>query len=106
MKAFINILIVGTLVLMVFGMCLQEQTRQEMIQIQNEFVSQQQAMIIQQQQDMAFVKDHLNGIYMTARADNSRTYTIMDTLIRIFHYAKPHKGPTWNCPECEDLRKK
>ena len=99
MKVFINILIVGTFVLMVFGMYLQEQTRQEMIQTQR-------AMIIQQQQDMAFVKDHLDGIYMTARADNSRTYTIMDTLIRIFHYAKPHKGPTWNCPECEDLRKK
>ena len=66
---------------------------------------QQQVVIDQQQEDMAFIKDHLDGIYNTAVTDNSRTYTIMDTIIRIFHYAKPHKGPTWNCPECEDIRK-
>ena len=30
----------------------------------------------------------------------------MDTIIRIFHYAKPHKGPVWNCPECSDIMKK
>jgi len=72
---------------------------------QNELIRQQQAVVIQQQEDMAFVKDHLEGIYMAARAENSRTYTIMDTIIRIFHYAKPHEGPTWNCPECEDIRK-
>ena len=66
---------------------------------------QQQAVIDQQQKDMAFIKDHLDGIYTTAVTDNSRTYTIMDTIIRIFHYAKPHKGSTWNCPECEDIRK-
>jgi len=66
---------------------------------------QQQVVIDQQQKDMAFIKDHLDGIYRTATTDNSRTYTIMDTIIRIFHYAKPHKGPTWNCPECEDIKK-
>jgi len=68
-------------------------------------IKQQQIVIKQQKEDMALVKDHLEGIYTTARADNSRTYTIMDTIIRIFHYAKPHKGPTWNCPECEDIIK-
>ena len=66
---------------------------------------QQQVVIDQQQKDMAFIRDHLDGIYRTATTDNSRTYTIMDTIIRIFHYAKPHKGPTWNCPECEDIKK-
>jgi hypothetical protein len=66
---------------------------------------QQQVVIDQQQKDMAFIRDHLDGIYRTATTDNSRTYTIMDTIIRIFHYAKPHRGPTWNCPECEDIRK-
>ena len=66
---------------------------------------QQQVVIDRQEQDMAFIKDHLDGIYNTAVTDNSRTYTIMDTIIRIFHYAKPHNGPTWNCPECEDIKK-
>ena len=66
---------------------------------------QQQTVIRQQQEDMVFVRDHLDGIYVASRADNARTYTIMDTIIRIFHYAKPHEGPTWNCPECEDIRK-
>ena len=66
---------------------------------------QQQVVIDRQEQDMAFIKDHLDGIYNTAVTDNSRTYTIMDTIIRIFHYAKPHNGSTWNCPECEDIRK-
>jgi len=66
---------------------------------------QQQGVIKQQQEDMVFVRDHLEGIYTASRADNARTYTIMDTIVRIFHYAKPHKGPTGNCPECEDIRK-
>ena len=34
-----------------------------------------------------------------------RTYTNC-LLIRVFHYAKPHKSPVWNCPECADIRKK
>ena len=30
----------------------------------------------------------------------------MDTLIRVFHYAKPHRGPVYGCPECSDIKKK
>ena len=65
---------------------------------------QQQAVIQKQEEDMALIKDHLEGLYTNSAVENSRTYTIMDTIIRIFHYAKPHKGSTWNCPECEDIR--
>lgn len=66
---------------------------------------QQQGVIQKQEDDMDLIKDHLEGLYRNSAVENSRTYTIMDTIIRIFHYAKPHKGPTWNCPECEDIRK-
>lgn len=67
---------------------------------------QQQMVIQKQEQDMAFIKDNLEGLYTNSAAENARTYTIMDTIIRIFHYAKPHKGPTWNCPECSEIRDK
>ena len=30
----------------------------------------------------------------------------MDTLIRVFHNAKPHRGSVGGCPECADLRKR
>jgi|TARA_B100000029_G_scaffold210111_1_gene207917 hypothetical protein len=67
---------------------------------------QQQVVIDRQEQDMAFIKEHLEDIYGNSARENARTYTIMDTIIRIFHYAKPHKGPTWNCPECSEIHDK
>jgi hypothetical protein len=67
---------------------------------------QQQMVIDRQEQDMAFIKEHLEDIYGNSARENARTYTIMDTIIRIFHYAKPHKGPTWNCPECSEIHDK
>jgi hypothetical protein len=67
---------------------------------------QQQTVIQKQEQDMAFIKDNLEGLYTNSARENARTYTIMDTIIRIFHYAKPHKGPTWNCPECSEIHDK
>lgn len=53
-----------------------------------------------------FIKDNLESVYTLMKGDSSRLYTIMDTEIRILHYAKPHKEPMWCCPECEDIRKK
>lgn len=49
------------------------------------------------------VEDEIENIYVLLQQINSREYTMMDTMIRIFHYAKPHKGPTWNCPECAEI---
>ena len=67
---------------------------------------QQQVVIDRQEQDMAFIKEHLEDIYGNTARENARAYTIMDTIIRILHYAKPNKGPTWNCPECAEIHDK
>ena len=49
------------------------------------------------------VEDEVENIYVLIQQINAREYTMMDTMIRIFHYAKPHEGPTRNCPECADI---
>lgn len=49
------------------------------------------------------VEDEVENIYVLIQQINAREYTMMDTMIRIFHYTKPHKGPTWNCPECAEI---
>ena len=49
------------------------------------------------------IEDHLNSIYTLMKSGNARLYTIMDTQIRIFHYAKPHKEPVWACTECAEI---
>lgn len=49
------------------------------------------------------VEDEVENIYVLIQQINAREYTIMDTMIRTFHYVKPHKGPTWNCPECAEI---
>jgi hypothetical protein len=67
---------------------------------------QQQITIQRQEDDMVIIEDHLEGLYTNSARENARTYTIMDTIIRIFHYTKPHKGPIRGCPECSDIMKK
>ena len=69
-------------------------------------IDQQQLVIDQETKDRKFVSENIEDIYKLSVLDSVRGYVTMDTLIRVFHYAKPHKSPTWNCPECEDIRKK
>lgn len=38
-------------------------------------------------------------------ANNNSIFVIQDTLIRIFHYTKPHKEPINGCPECAEFIK-
>jgi len=52
------------------------------------------------------VNGHADDIYVLMRSDSARQYTIMDTIIRVFHYAKPHKSPAWACPECAEIHEK
>ena len=49
------------------------------------------------------VEDEVENIYVLIQQINAREYTMMDTMIRIFHYAKPHEGPTRGCPECSEI---
>ena len=69
-------------------------------------IDQQQLVIDQETKDRKFVSENIKDIYKLSVLDSVRGYVTMDTLIRVFHYAKPHKSPTWNCPECEVIRKK
>ena len=69
-------------------------------------IDQQQLVIDQETKDRKFVSENIKDIYKLSVLDSVRGYVTMDTLIRVFHYAKPHKSPTWNCPECADIRKK
>jgi hypothetical protein len=46
---------------------------------------------------------HAEDVYVLMKSDSARLYTIMDTQIRTFHYAKPHIGPTRGCPECAEI---
>lgn len=52
------------------------------------------------------ISNNAEDTYTLLASDGARLYTIMDTLIRIFHYAKPHKQPAWNCPECSEIHEK
>ena len=73
---------------------------------QQDIIHQQQIAIKAHQKDAEFIKEHVEDIYKLFVLDAVRGYVTMDTLIRVFHYAKPHKSPVWNCPECADIRKK
>lgn len=37
---------------------------------------------------------------------NQTMGVMMDTQIRIFHYAKPHDAPIYGCPECAEILRK
>lgn len=69
-------------------------------------IDQQQLIIDQEDSDRKFVVEHIEDIYKLSVLDSVRGYVTMDTLIRVFHYAKPHKGSVGGCPECADLRKR
>jgi hypothetical protein len=49
-------------------------------------------------------KKDLEDVYTLMKGDSSRLYTIMDTEVRILHYAKPHTHPMWACPECSEQK--
>ena len=59
----------------------------------------QEEMIETQQQ----MNGHMEDYYTLMKSDSGRLYTIMDTIIRIFHYAKPHKEAVWSCTECSEI---
>ena len=48
--------------------------------------------------------EHMEDIYLLMQSDSSKLYTIMDTEIRILHYAKPHKHVMLGCPECSEQK--
>ena len=52
------------------------------------------------------VETNAEDVYTLMSSDGARLYTIMDTVIRVFHYAKPHKKPSWACPECAEIHEK
>lgn len=45
-------------------------------------------------------KEGIDGLYLLHEQRGTNIYTIQDTLVRIFHYTKPHKSQVQFCPEC------
>ena len=97
-------------VLLGYDIYLQHQTQLVTASYYRTIIDEQQLMIDNfsavKKADDKFIKEHIEDIYKLSTLDSIRGYVTMDTLIRVFHYAKPHKAPVWNCPECSDIRKK
>ena len=69
-------------------------------------ILQKEEMIKQHEADMSYIRENVDEIYRNTELANTRAFVIMDTLIRVFHYAKPHKEAAWCCPECSDILEK
>jgi len=89
-----------------YDIYLQHQTQLVTAKYYRAIIDHQKVSIKKHQESEKFVKEHVEDIYKLFVLDSVRGYITMDTLIRVFHYAKPHKSPIWNCPECADIRKK
>lgn len=75
--------------------------------IQNFFVI-QEVTLLEKKMETAQeeYEGHLDDVYFLMKSDSARLYTIMDTEIRILHYAKPHTHPMWACPECAEQKQR
>ena len=89
-----------------YDIFLQHQTQLVTAKYYRAIIDQQEVSIKKHQESEKFVKEHVEDIYKLSVLDSVRGYVTMDTLIRVFHYAKPHKGPVYGCPECSDIKKK
>ena len=89
-----------------YDIYLQHQTQLVTSSYYRSIINHQQDVIDQEVKDRQFVTEHIEDIYKLSVMESVRGYVTMDTLIRVFHYAKPHKGPVYGCPECADIRKK
>ena len=89
-----------------YDIYLQHQTQLVTAKYYRAIIDQQEVSIKKHQESEKFVKEHVEDIYKLSVLDSVRGYVTMDTLIRVFHYAKPHKGPVYGCPECSDIKKK
>ena len=56
--------------------------------------------------DIDYIKEEMDEIYGMKAREEAKAYVLMDTMIRVFHYAKPHKTPQPACPECDSLIRK
>jgi hypothetical protein len=106
-SAGIVYLIIGIVsVVLGYDIYLQHQTQLVTAKYYRAVIDQQEAVIEKHQKNEQFIVEHIEDIYKLSVLDSVRGYVTMDTLIRVFHYAKPHKNPVGNCPECADIRRK
>lgn len=72
--------------------------------IQNVFLREElNGIVLESRKDY---EQDLEDVYFLMKSDSARLYTIMDTEVRILHYAKPHKHAMWACPECAEQKQK
>ena len=75
--------------------------------VQNFFMMQEVALLEKKMETaQKEYEGHLDDVYFLMKSDSARLYTIMDTEVRILHYAKPHKHPMWACPECAEQKQR
>ena len=105
-NAIVYLIMVAFAYVFGYDIFLQHQTQLVTAKYYRAIIDQQEASIQEHQASEKFVKEHVEDLYKLSVLDSVRGYVTMDTLIRVFHYAKPHKSPVWACPECADIRKK
>ena len=105
-NVIVYLIIAAISVVLGYDIYLNRKTQMLTSQYYNAIIDQQEVAIKSHQKNEEFVKEHIEDIYKLSVLDSVRGYVTMDTLIRVFHYAKPHKGPVYGCPECADIKKK
>jgi hypothetical protein len=75
--------------------------------IQN-FVMMQEVVLLEKKVETAQkeYEGHIEDVYFLMKSNGSILYTIMDTEVRILHYAKPHKHTVIGCPECVEQKQR
>ena len=69
-------------------------------------VDQQNKLTISMEEDVAYIKEEMDEVYGMKAREEAKAYILMDTMIRVFLYAKPHKTPQPACPESARLIRK
>ena len=105
-NAIVYLIMVAFSIVFGYDIFLQHQTQLVTAKYYRAIIDQQEASIQEHQASEKFVKEHVEDLYKLSVLDSVRGYVTMDTLIRVFHYAKPHKGPVYGCAECSDIKKK
>ena len=67
---------------------------------------QQNYLTASMKKDIEYIKEEMDEIYGMKAREEAKAYVLMDTMIRVFHNAKPHKTPQPACPECDSLIRK
>lgn len=52
---------------------------------------------------MDSIEENFEEIYRMKAREEAKSYVTLDTMLRLFHYVKPHTETHVLCPECDDV---